>query len=99
MTKERKSPEPKLPYEITNIDALQAARPELVSEESVNRVVTIKGQIISNESTHRKFVAKSEQSLLYQLVKLNHRLNVETPGITIGKAEPAPAGDPAATAA
>lgn len=98
MTKTRKSPEPKLPYEITDIDALQASRPELISEETVHRVVTIKGQVISDTNTTRKFVSKTELPLLYQLVKLNHKLNVETPGITIGKPETVPTGEPTGVA-
>lgn len=83
--KTRKTPEPKLPYEVVDIEALEASRPELVSEETVHRVVTIRGQATIDVTNTRKFVSKDAQSLLYQLVKLNHRLGVETPGVTVGE--------------
>ena len=83
--KTRKKPEPMLDYYVSDIDALEAARPELVSLEKVHRVVTIKGIVTVETATERKFVDRAEKPFLYQLVKLNHRGGHKTPGITIGK--------------
>lgn len=97
--KTRKKPEPMLEYYISDIDALEAARPELVSLEKVHRVVTIKGVVTTETATERKFVDKTEKPFLYQLVKLNHRTGHETPGITIGKKpDQAGAGEPTGNA-
>lgn len=85
--KTRKAPTPKLAYYVSDYDALEASRPELISEETVHRTVTSRGQTITDTTNTRKYVTKEAQSALYELVKLNHKLGVATPGITIGAAQ------------
>lgn len=94
MTNQRKKPEPKLDYEITDPEALQAALPELVTEEKVVRTLIVKGIEQKPETTHRKFVSKDDKGKLYRLVKLNHELGRETPGVTVKGVEAAPAIHP-----
>lgn len=57
----------RIPYKITDIDALQAAYPEVVKEETVPATI----------------VKTPNKELLYKIVKLNHSLERTIPGVEI----------------
>lgn len=71
----------KLPYEVTDIDALEKAYPELVSVTETTCKTTVKGEIVSDKTTSIKMIHDKEK--LYRLVKLNHEIGRETAGVTV----------------
>lgn len=54
----------KLPYKITDIEALKVAYPQIVTE-------------------HHVVLHDVDKALLYQIVKVNYALKIETPGVSL----------------